>query len=123
MLDDPFLEELGEAFAEAFELGGIRRLEVGKDFRREARDFVKTNGNILRHSVADAQAVIAHEPHHITGEGFIHGLPVPAKEDACGAASGGLPVFAESADPKGIAFRPGETMRPSPAGSLPSSGC
>ena len=36
-----FLEELGEAFAEAFELGGVGALQVGEDFRREARDFVE----------------------------------------------------------------------------------
>lgn len=43
-LDDAFLEQLLETFAEAFELAGVGALKPGEDFGSEAGDFAVNEG-------------------------------------------------------------------------------
>ena len=80
LLDDAFLEELVEAFAELFVFGGAGIAEVGEAFGREAGDFAVFDGGVGGEGVADAEFVVADDADDVAGEGFVDGLAFVGEE-------------------------------------------
>lgn len=80
LLDDAFLQELFEAFAEALVVGWAVIVQAGEAFRDETRRFIKDDASFLAESVADAEVVVADDADDIPCVGFIDGLAILSEE-------------------------------------------